>query len=246
MRAPFQAGAFPAPVKYGYASVGIVERGPGDLQGRHVFVAVPASDALRRAGIGRPSHSRRRCRRRAPCWRPTSRPRSTACGMRARRSAIASSVVGAGTVGCLVAWLAGRIPGCDVELVDINPKRAAVARRSASASRSRRRSPAARMSSIHASGSAAGLELALRIAGVRSDDRRDELVRRSGGAAAARRGVSRARLTIKSSQVGSVASSQRARWDFRRRMAARAGDARRPGARRAHHRRERRSTRCRR
>ncbi len=27
------------------------------------------------------------------------------------------------------------------------------------------------------------------------------------------------RLTIKSSQVGSVASSQRARWDFRRRMA---------------------------
>ena len=31
MRAPFQAGEFPAPVKYGYASVGRVERGPGDL-----------------------------------------------------------------------------------------------------------------------------------------------------------------------------------------------------------------------
>ena len=36
-------------------------------------------------------------------------------------------VVGAGTVGCLVAWLAGRIPGCDVELVDINPRREAIA-----------------------------------------------------------------------------------------------------------------------
>ena len=31
-------------------------------------------------------------------------------------------VVGAGTVGCLVAWLAGRMAGCDVELVDINPR----------------------------------------------------------------------------------------------------------------------------
>src|SRR5262245_10269085 len=41
MRAPFQAGEFPAPVKYGYASVGIVEQGPDDLRGRHVFVLHP-------------------------------------------------------------------------------------------------------------------------------------------------------------------------------------------------------------
>src|SRR4030095_7174666 len=37
MRAPFQAGEFPAPVKYGYASVGRVERGPRDLVDRRVF-----------------------------------------------------------------------------------------------------------------------------------------------------------------------------------------------------------------
>ena len=37
------------------------------------------------------------------------------------------TVVGAGTVGSMVAWLAGRIHGCDVELVDLNPRRAAVA-----------------------------------------------------------------------------------------------------------------------
>jgi len=37
MRAPFQQGEFPAPVKYGYASVGRVAQGPRDLAGRAVF-----------------------------------------------------------------------------------------------------------------------------------------------------------------------------------------------------------------
>src|SRR3954464_2892262 len=34
MRAPFQDGDFPAPVKYGYLSVGVVEAGAVDLRGR--------------------------------------------------------------------------------------------------------------------------------------------------------------------------------------------------------------------
>src|SRR5947207_2179509 len=37
MRAPFQSGDFPAPVKYGYINVGRVERGPSRLLGRTVF-----------------------------------------------------------------------------------------------------------------------------------------------------------------------------------------------------------------
>src|SRR5262245_44732217 len=41
MRAPFQAGDFPVPVKYGYASVGRIERGPRELLDRHVFVLYP-------------------------------------------------------------------------------------------------------------------------------------------------------------------------------------------------------------
>src|SRR5688572_14121939 len=41
MRAPYQAGDFPAPIKYGYASVGQIERGPRDLQNRTVFVLHP-------------------------------------------------------------------------------------------------------------------------------------------------------------------------------------------------------------
>ena len=44
MRCPFQEGDFPAPVKYGYASVGIVEAGPGTLLGRRVFCLHPHQD----------------------------------------------------------------------------------------------------------------------------------------------------------------------------------------------------------
>jgi hypothetical protein len=41
MRAPFQAGEFPAPVKYGYCNVGVVEQGPAELVGRNVFCLYP-------------------------------------------------------------------------------------------------------------------------------------------------------------------------------------------------------------
>ena len=37
MRAPFQDGLFPGPVKYGYLSIGLVERGPAPLLSRTVF-----------------------------------------------------------------------------------------------------------------------------------------------------------------------------------------------------------------
>ena len=41
MRAPFQAGELPGPVKYGYASVGTVEQGPGEMIGRDIFALFP-------------------------------------------------------------------------------------------------------------------------------------------------------------------------------------------------------------
>jgi hypothetical protein len=37
MRAPFQDGALPAPVKYGYLNVGVVAEGPHQLRGRTAF-----------------------------------------------------------------------------------------------------------------------------------------------------------------------------------------------------------------
>lgn len=44
MEAPHQEGHFPAPVKYGYLSVGIVEAGPAELVGRTVFCLYPHQD----------------------------------------------------------------------------------------------------------------------------------------------------------------------------------------------------------
>ena len=41
MRAPFQEGEFPGPVKYGYLNVGAVEEGPPELRGRTVFCLYP-------------------------------------------------------------------------------------------------------------------------------------------------------------------------------------------------------------
>lgn len=44
MRAPFQEGDFPFPVKYGYLAVGRVLEGPDALRGRRVFVLHPHQD----------------------------------------------------------------------------------------------------------------------------------------------------------------------------------------------------------
>src|SRR4026209_2896912 len=45
MRAPFQEGEFPGPVKYGYLNVGAVEEGPPNLRGRTVFCLYPHQTA---------------------------------------------------------------------------------------------------------------------------------------------------------------------------------------------------------
>ena len=61
MRAPFQDGDFPGPVKYGYLNVGVVEHGPAGAARTHRLLPLPAPDRVRRAGpVGG-----RRARRRA-------------------------------------------------------------------------------------------------------------------------------------------------------------------------------------
>lgn len=217
MRAPFQAGEFPAPIKYGYASVGRVEHGPRGLQGRDVFALYP--------------HQTRYV---VPARSVSVLPD----GVPPRRAVLAANletaingvwdarpqvgdritVIGAGTVGCLVAWIAARLPGCDVELVDINKDRAPVAR----ALGVRFAEPGAVTDGadvvIHASGSAAGLELALRVAGFEATVVEMSWYGDAVVPIALGEGFHARRLTLKSSQVGSVASSQRARWDASRRM----------------------------
>ena len=127
-------------------------------------------------------------------------------------------VIGAGTVGSLVAWLAGRMPGCDVELVDTNPARAALADALGVRLATPETTSAPADVVIHASGSPAGLELALEVAGfeatvVEASWYGDQRVSLPLGEAFHAR-----RLTLKSSQVGTVAASQRPRWDASRRM----------------------------
>jgi threonine dehydrogenase-like Zn-dependent dehydrogenase len=218
MRAPFQSGDFPAPVKYGYASVGEIERGPSALEGRQVFVLyphqtryvvpadavhvlpspVPASRAVLAANLETAING---------VWDAAITPGDRVI------------VIGGGTVGCLVAWLAGKIPGCEVQLVDVNPRRADVARALGVGFSGPMVAGADADVVIHASGSADGLALAILVAGfeatiVEMSWYGDQNVPVAlGGSFHARR------LTLKSSQVGHVAASQRARWDTRRRMA---------------------------
>ena len=80
MRAPFQAGVFPFPVKYGYAAAGTVTVGPRDLLGREVFALHPHQTAFVvpiEAVIALP----RDCRCAARCSPPTWRRPLTPCGM---------------------------------------------------------------------------------------------------------------------------------------------------------------------
>ena len=217
MRAPFQAGHFPAPVKYGYASVGVVEQGPAPLLGRTVFALYPhqthyvvPADAVRVVPEGvDPARAVLTANMETALngvWDAEVKP-----GDRV-------AVVGAGAVGCLVAWLAGQVPGTDVTLVDVNPLRASVA----GALGVRFAASAAGMEAdvvLHTSGVPAGLVAALDAAATEA-----RIVEMSwfgdqavslplGGAFHARR------LSIVSSQVGAVAASQRTRWTHARRMA---------------------------
>ena len=117
MRAPFMAGTFPFPVKYGYAMVGRVERGPIGLQARMVFTLHPHQSVFTvpaEAVVPIPNGV-------PPARAVLAANMETALNaMWDARPAAADriAVVGAGVVGSLVAWLCGRLPGAQVTLVD--------------------------------------------------------------------------------------------------------------------------------
>lgn len=222
MRAPFQAGSFPAPVKYGYSNVGIVEAGPRPLLHRHVFALYPHQTHYRiPAGAVHP----------LPAGVPPERAvlaanlETAINGLWDARPQIGDRIVviGAGVVGCLVGWLASRIPGTEVTLVDVRQSRASVAERLGVAFAVPDFAPADADLVVHASGSPTGLQLALRLAAFEATivelswygDRAVTLP--LGQAFHARR------LTIRSSQVGVLPLLQRGRWDTRRRMAVALG-----------------------
>ncbi|MFE5188909.1 zinc-binding alcohol dehydrogenase [Streptomyces sp. NPDC056628] len=126
MRAPFQEGNFPAPVKYGYLNVGVVEQGPDALAGRTVFCLYP--------------HQTRYV---VPASAVTVVPDTVTAARAVLAGTVETAVnalwdaaplvgdriavVGGGMVGCSVAALLARFPGVRLQLVDADPSRAEVA-----------------------------------------------------------------------------------------------------------------------
>jgi threonine dehydrogenase-like Zn-dependent dehydrogenase len=217
MRAPFQAGEFPGPVKYGYCNVGVVERGPSELTGRHVFCLYPHQTRyVVPAAVlhALPDEV-------APARAVLAANLETAVNVlwdAAPRIGDRVAVVGAGTVGCLVSWLAARIAGVEVELVDVDERKSAAAGALGVAFRSpvtaRRDADAV----VHASGSAAGLATALELAAFEATVTEASWYGDDSPAVPLGGPFHSRRLTLKSSQVGAVAPAQRSRWSHARRM----------------------------
>jgi threonine dehydrogenase-like Zn-dependent dehydrogenase len=126
MRAPFQEGDFPGPVKYGYLNVGTVEQGPPELRGRTVFCLYPhqaayvvPADAVSVVPEGVP-----------PARAVLAGTVETAVNALWDAAPLLGdrvTVVGAGMVGCCVARLLSRFPAVQVTLVDVDAGRADVA-----------------------------------------------------------------------------------------------------------------------
>jgi hypothetical protein len=210
MRAPFQVGDWPGPVKYGYLSVGVVEDGPPDLLGRRVFSLHPHQDhfVLPVSAVTV-----------IPDEVPTDRAvlaGAVETGINALwdgapRLGDRVAVIGAGMIGGVVARLLSSFPLGRLELVDINPERSKLA----AALGVDLVQPAVAAGDcdlvFHCSASEAGLARGLELLGFEG-----ELMELSwygtkrpsvalGGEFHARR------LSIRASQVGAVASARRAR-----------------------------------
>lgn len=218
MRAPFQEGDFPWPVKYGYSNVGRVEEGPDALRGQKVFSLFPHQDAyvlpadavLAVPGDVPPERAVLAANMETAVnalW-----DGSPALGDRV-------AVIGGGLVGTLTAYLAAGVSGSRVDLAEPDvEKHAAIDALDLKALH-----PSEMASDydvvFHASGNPQGLREALRLAAfeariVEISWYGDQQVSLPLGEAFHAR-----RLTIRSSQVGHVAPSHRSRWSRKRRLA---------------------------
>jgi threonine dehydrogenase-like Zn-dependent dehydrogenase len=218
MRAPFQEGDFPGPVKYGYLNVGVVEEGPSALLGRTVFCLYPHQTAY---------------------VVPTSAVIPVPDGVPPARAVLAGTVetavnalwdaaplvgdrvtvVGAGMVGCCVAAVLARFPGAEVQLVDADPARAVVAEALGVGFALPEEAAGNRDLVVHASATAAGLARSLELLAPEAEvielswygDR--EVTLRLGES------FHSGRLAIRASQVGSVSPARRASRTFADRLA---------------------------
>ena len=218
MRAPFQEGDFPGPVKYGYLSVGRVEHGPAELRGRTVFCLYPHQTAYvvpASAVVPLPDG--------VPVERAvlagTAETAVNALWDAAPLVGDRIAVVGAGMVGCCVARLLTRIPGVQVTLVDIDPARAGVAEALGVGFAAPDAASDGCDLVVHASATEAGLRRSLELLGPEGTVLDlswygDASVSLPLGAA-----FHSSRLSIRASQVGSVAPARRSSRTHRDRLA---------------------------
>lgn len=218
MRAPFQRGDFPFPVAYGYAAVGIVEAGDPAWLGKRAFCLHPHQDRFV-----------------VPVDALTAVPDAVPD----RRAVLAANletavnvlwdapvrvgdrvaVVGGGVVGMLCALLAAAHPGAVVDLIDIDPGKAALAAALGLGFHLPAELEPGADLVVHASASEAGLAEALRVAGMEA-----VVVEASWFAATPVQvplgeAFHSRRLTLRSSQVGRLPAERQARWSHRRRLA---------------------------
>ena len=217
MRAPFQQGEFPGPIKYGYTSVGEVLAGPAHLLGHTVFCLYP--------------HQDRYCV-------PAADVSPVPDAVPARRAVLAATmetavnavwdarpavgdrivVVGAGVVGLLVAWLCRQMPGTQVTAVDINPARRTVAEALGVTCVVEPPQDATADLVVHASGRPEGLASALAVAGAEATIVELSWYGNRSVPLPLGEAFHSQRLTLRSSQVGRLPPERTPRWTRARRM----------------------------
>lgn len=208
MRAPFQDGNFPGPVKYGYLSVGVVEHGPPELRGRTVFCLYPHQTAYVVPAA-------------AVIPVPDDVPPERAVLAGTVETAVNGlwdgaplvgdrvTVVGAGMVGCCVARLLTKFPGVEITVVDTDPAKAEVVTRLGADFAFPADAADGRDLVVHTSATSAGLQLGLDLLAAEGTVLDlswygDAEVRLSLGGA-----FHSGRLAIRSSQVGTVSPVRR-------------------------------------
>ncbi len=208
MRAPFQEGSFPGPVKYGYLNVGLVEAGPPALRGRVVFCLHPhqtayvvPADAVAPVPEGVPAAR--------AVLAGTVETAVNALWDAAPLAGDRVTVVGGGMVGCCVARLLARYPGVEVTLVDVDPGRADVAAALGAAFALPGDADGGRDLVVHASATSAGLQRSIELLApegtvIDLSWYGDGEVRLALGGA-----FHTGRLTVRSSQVGAVSPARR-------------------------------------
>jgi threonine dehydrogenase-like Zn-dependent dehydrogenase len=218
MRAPFQEGDFPGPVKYGYLNVGVVEKGPPRLLGRTVFCLYPHQTAYvvpADAVVPVPDAV-------PPARAVLAGTMETAVNALWDAAPLVGdrvTVVGAGMVGCCVARLLAQFPGVRVQLVDVVPERAAVAAALGVEFVLPAHAIPGRDLVVHTSATSAGLQLSLDLLGPEgtvielSWYGRREVSLSLGGS------FHSDRLSIRSSQVGVLSPARRANRTLADRLA---------------------------